>query len=190
MDTETCPLSCTNFLKLAKTFYYTNNVFFSVQRDFLAQTGDPTGSGRGGHSIWAQLPAPSASARTQTSAPAGALFAPEHADGDAGAGGMLRHDAVGVVSYACVPGPNGTRLAGSQFFITLGTESAYLDAQHAPFGTVVEGAEPGGTLSRINTVFVDTHKRPLQDIVIRHVEVLGAYSALRLVVARKRRAEH
>ena len=31
--------------------YYNNCLFHDVQRNFLAQTGDPTGTGKGGESI-------------------------------------------------------------------------------------------------------------------------------------------
>lgn len=33
--------------------YYNNSLFHNVQRDFLAQTGDPTGTGKGGDSLYA-----------------------------------------------------------------------------------------------------------------------------------------
>jgi len=32
--------------------YYNNCLFHNVQQNFIAQTGDPTGSGRGGDSIY------------------------------------------------------------------------------------------------------------------------------------------
>jgi hypothetical protein len=32
--------------------YYNNCLFHNVQKGFIAQTGDPTGTGRGGDSIW------------------------------------------------------------------------------------------------------------------------------------------
>lgn len=41
--TEECPNTCMNFLKLCKIKYYNNCLFFNVQQDYLAQTGDPTG---------------------------------------------------------------------------------------------------------------------------------------------------
>ena len=40
-----------NFLKLCKLKYYNNVLFYNVQQDFIAQTGDPTGTGRGGCSL-------------------------------------------------------------------------------------------------------------------------------------------
>jgi len=62
---------------------------------------------------------------------------------------------------------------GSQFFITLADGIDYLDGKHAVFGHVVEGFE---VLDRINEAFLDKDGRPLQDIRIRHVEVLGESS--------------
>lgn len=32
--------------------YYNNCIFHNVQRNFIAQTGDPTGSGKGGDSVY------------------------------------------------------------------------------------------------------------------------------------------
>lgn len=59
---------------------------------------------------------------------------------------------------------------GSQFFITLTDKIDYLDGKHAVFGHVIEGLD---TLDRINDAFLDKEGRPLQDIRIRHIEVLG-----------------
>jgi len=59
---------------------------------------------------------------------------------------------------------------GSQFFITLADKIDYLDGKHAVFGHVIEGLD---TLDRINEAFLDKEGRPLQDIRIRHVEILG-----------------
>jgi peptidyl-prolyl cis-trans isomerase-like 4 len=59
---------------------------------------------------------------------------------------------------------------GSQFFVTLADGIDYLDGKHCVFGHVVEGFE---TLDKINEAFLDKDGRPLQDIRIRHVEVLG-----------------
>ena len=49
------PKTCLNFLKLCKTKAYNLNLFHTVQPDFIAQTGDPSGTGRGGESVFCQL---------------------------------------------------------------------------------------------------------------------------------------
>lgn len=46
------PETSKNFLKLCALKYYNNVLFFNVQADFIAQTGDPTGTGQGGSSIY------------------------------------------------------------------------------------------------------------------------------------------
>ncbi|KAM7275219.1 hypothetical protein ACFE04_017085 [Oxalis oulophora] len=50
--TDKCPLTCKNLLKLCKINYYNGCLFHTVQKDFAAQTGDPTGTGSGGDSIY------------------------------------------------------------------------------------------------------------------------------------------
>lgn len=64
-------------------------------------------------------------------------------------------------------------VAASQFFITLADDIDYLDGKHAPFATVVEGMEQGGTLDKIEAAFVDEKNRPLRDIRIQRAVVLG-----------------
>jgi peptidyl-prolyl cis-trans isomerase SDCCAG10 len=46
------PLACRNFIQLALEGYYENSVVHRVIKDFMIQMGDPSGSGRGGTSIW------------------------------------------------------------------------------------------------------------------------------------------
>lgn len=71
-----------------------------------------------------------------------------------------------------VAGEGDARGAGSQFFFTLAANLDYLDGKHAPFGTVIEGEE---VLDKINEAFTDQEGKPLRDIRIRHVVVLGVY---------------
>ena len=50
--TEQRPKTSLNFLKLCKMKYYNYCLFYSVQRNFIAQAGDPQGKGTGGQSAW------------------------------------------------------------------------------------------------------------------------------------------
>ena len=49
---EERPICCKNFLFLCEIKYYNFCLFHSIQTNFIAQTGDPTGTGYGGQSIW------------------------------------------------------------------------------------------------------------------------------------------
>ena len=131
---------------------------FPVSKDFLAQAGDPTATGTGGESIWSLI------ALQQGTAPQ-RYFAPEFVP-------KFKHKVRGTVSMAVAPAlEDGTKGGcGSQFFITLADNIDYLDGKHAVFGHVVEGLE---TLEKLNEVFVDSDGRPLKDVRIRHVEILG-----------------
>ncbi|WEW59858.1 Peptidyl-prolyl cis-trans isomerase-like 4 [Emydomyces testavorans] len=129
----------------------------NVQKSFSFQTGDPVGPGSpesdGGSSIWGVLNGPS-----QKVFPVD--FAPK-----------LKHTNRGTVSMATVPSPKDpdTRLAGSQFIITLGDNLDYLDGKAAIFGNVVEGFD---VLEKVNDAFVDEKGRPLKDIRIKHTVIL------------------
>ncbi|CAL8084511.1 unnamed protein product [Calicophoron daubneyi] len=46
------PKTCLNFAELAKRGYYNDVPFHRIIRDFMIQGGDPTGTGRGGASIY------------------------------------------------------------------------------------------------------------------------------------------
>ncbi|KAG5186570.1 peptidyl-prolyl cis-trans isomerase ppi1 [Tribonema minus] len=103
------PRSCHNLSELAKSGYYNNTVFHRIIRNFMVQGGDPTGTGRGGQSIY------------------GAKFEDEITR-------ELKHTGAGVVSMANA-GPNTN---GSQFFITL-APTPWLDGKHTILGRISEG---------------------------------------------------
>lgn len=62
-----------------------------------------------------------------------------------------------------------TRLAASQFIITLGEETDFLDGKAAIFGKVVEGFD---ALEKINEAIVDDKGYPMVDIRIKHTVIL------------------
>merc|ERR1711939_731282 len=103
---------------LAKAFKYNFCAFFNVQRDFVAQSGDPTDSGEGGSCVWNVLPASSPEYSSSRLFPAEFPRQPP-----------LRHDSLGTLSMACIEGQ-----CASQFFITLADKAEYLDGKHAVFG--------------------------------------------------------
>lgn len=145
--TDRCPLTCKNFLKLCKIKYYNGCLFHTVQKDFSAQTGDPTGTGSGGDSVYKFLYGEQAR-----------FFGDEiHLD--------LKHSKKGMVAMASA----GENLNASQFYITLRDDLDYLDGKHTVFGELAEGVD---TLDRINEAFVDEKGRPFKNIRIKHTYIL------------------
>ncbi|KAF8075406.1 hypothetical protein N665_1096s0006 [Sinapis alba] len=142
-----CPLTCKNFLKLCKIKYYNGCLFHTVQKDFTAQTGDPTGTGLGGDSIYKFLYGEQAR-----------FFGDEiHLD--------LKHSKTGTVAMAS----GGENLNASQFYFTLRDDLDYLDGKHTVFGEIAEGLD---TLTRINEAYVDARNRPYKNIRIKHTYIL------------------
>lgn len=48
------PKACRNFVQLCMEGYYDNTIFHRVEKGFIAQGGDPTGTGTGGESIYGE----------------------------------------------------------------------------------------------------------------------------------------
>lgn len=49
-----CPKACRNFVQLCLEGYYNSNIFHRLVKGFIVQTGDPTGTGMGGESIYGE----------------------------------------------------------------------------------------------------------------------------------------
>jgi len=141
------PRSCQNFLKLCKIKYYNLNLIHFLQKGFIAQTGDPTGSGRGGDSIF------------------GILYGDQARYYEAEKVPRIKHRKIGSLSMVNC----GDNMLGSQFFITLDSDLDYLDEQHCVFGEIVEGLE---ILEKLNERICDDEHRPYQDIRITHTVIL------------------
>jgi len=107
--TDHAPKTCKNFETLTRRGYYNNLLFHRIIPNFMVQTGDPTGTGRGGESIY------------------GEKFEDEISP-------SLKHTGAGILSMAN-SGPNTN---GSQFFITL-APTPWLDEKHTIFGRVTMG---------------------------------------------------
>jgi len=107
---DLAPKTVENFVKLIEKGYYNGIIFHRVIKRFMIQTGDPTGTGAGGESIW------------------GKDFADELHP-------KAMFNRVGVLAMAN-RGPNTN---GSQFFITT-SETSWLNGKHTIFGYVANKA--------------------------------------------------
>ncbi|KAJ3041845.1 RING-type E3 ubiquitin-protein ligase ppil2 [Rhizophlyctis rosea] len=115
------PRTCYNFLKLAAKGYYKDTVFHRSIKNFMIQGGDPTGTGKGGESIW------------------GKPFQDEFKSN-------LTHTGRGLLSMA----NRGKNTNTSQFFITY-KSCPHLNNKHTIFGKVVGGLDVLTKMERIPT---------------------------------------
>lgn len=108
---QVAPKACENFARLAEKGYYDGIIFHRVIKGFMIQGGDPTGTGRGGASVW------------------GSPFEDE-------VNAAVQFDSPGIVAMANA-GPDTN---GSQFFITT-AKTPWLNMRHTIFGKVTAGYE-------------------------------------------------
>jgi peptidylprolyl isomerase len=109
LNPAVAPKACENFTKLIQSGYYNGLIFHRVIKDFMIQGGDPTGTGRGGESVW------------------GKPFADEVSP-------TVTFNKPGILAMANA----GPATNGSQFFITT-AKTPWLNMKHTIFGEVVVG---------------------------------------------------
>ncbi len=118
---DIAPKAVENFVTHSEKGYYDGIIFHRVIDKFMIQGGDPTGTGRGGESIWGK--------------PFEDEFSPE-----------LRFDGPGYLAMANAgPGTNG-----SQFFITVAATD-WLNDHHTIFGKVIGGMDVVYEISKVKT---------------------------------------
>ncbi|KAK6533248.1 heme binding [Orbilia ellipsospora] len=118
---EHAPRTCKNFATLASKGYYDGIIFHRIIKDFMIQGGDPTGTGRGGSSIYGDKP----------------LDDPHP---------LLKHSGAGIISMA----NSGPKTEGSQFFITL-APTPWLDGKHIIFGRIKSGMRNVQRIGHVKT---------------------------------------
>ena len=103
---DLAPKTVENFSTHIKNGYYNGLIFHRIIKNFMIQGGDPTGTGRGGQSIW------------------GGKFKDEFSH-------KIRFSKAGILAMANA-GPNTN---GSQFFITT-VATPHLNGRHTIFGAI------------------------------------------------------
>ncbi|HEY4552502.1 MAG TPA: peptidylprolyl isomerase [Bacillaceae bacterium] len=163
---EQAPKTVENFITHAKDGYYNGIIFHRVIKDFMIQGGDPTGTGRGGESIY------------------GDSFEDEFS--------RELFNLRGALSMANA-GPNTN---GSQFFIVQNSHmdsrmkgelekagfpkeiveaymenggTPHLDFRHTVFGQVIEGMDVVDNIANVKTGPGD---KPAEDVVIESIDII------------------
>ena len=118
---DIAPKACENFEALVKKGYYDGISFHRIIKGFMIQGGDPTGTGRGGESIYGK--------------PFEDEFKPN-----------VVFNKAGILAMANA----GRNTNGSQFFITT-VPTPHLNGRHTIFGEVVEGMDVVMKLEKVDT---------------------------------------
>ena len=147
-----CPLASKNFIKLCKIKFYTHNLIYSVQKDFIAQSGSPENSDTSpkNKSIYGII-----SNNIKDN-----FFKDEIRP-------KYQHNKKGLLCTANI----GPDMNTSTFYITLSSNNLIsLNGKHTIFGEVTKGFD---ILDKINDAYCDEDNRPYQNIRIIHCIVLN-----------------
>ena len=150
---KAAPRAVLNFIRLCEIGYYVNNLFFKIEKDFVAMCGDPTGSSKTVTCFETLRD------KTQYS---NLELEIENDDETTWKGKVL-----------CALKPANKNVS-SQFFFTLseasGLSYAHLRKNHTVLGKVVE--DSSNVLRLLSETFADSSGRPLRDIRLRKTYVL------------------
>lgn len=148
---DVAPITVENFKSLVKDKFYDGIIFHRVIKDFMIQTGDPTGTGMGGSE--------------------------KEIKGEFKNNGVennLSHER-GVLSMARRGGNPDTEetmnSASSQFFI-VHKDSDFLDGNYASFGKLLNGYD---VLDKIATTETNSNDKPLKDIKMNIIRFVTSY---------------
>ena len=145
--------------------YYNNCIFHRNIRGFIVQTGDPTGTGKGGQSIWGSTFPDEIRSTLKVSIGPSAYPLQSNL--------FLQFNSRGVVAMA--NSGNVSDSNKSQFFITY-SKQPHLDGKHTIFGKVIDGAD--STLDSMERVLVNNKNRPLEEIKLTHARQSSFHHSL------------
>jgi peptidyl-prolyl cis-trans isomerase B (cyclophilin B) len=168
---EQCPKTVENFKTHIRNGYYDGIIFHRVIDDFMIQGGDPTGTGRGGESIWG---------RNFENECGRNLFNFKGALSMANAGPNTNGSQFFIVQASkCGYSANDMKAHGwpawaADEYVKLGG-TPYLDGglspqgyAHTVFGQVCRGMD---VVEAIAAVRVNSSDKPLEDIVIQKASI-------------------
>lgn len=148
---DVAPITVKNYKKLVSAKFYDNFIFHRVIKDFMIQTGDPTGTGYGGSD--------------------------ETIKGEFEINGVennLSHIR-GVLSMARSGSDPETEetmnSASSQFFI-VHQNSTFLDTKYAAFGRVINGLDVVDSVANVTT---DENDKPIKNQTIISIRFVTPY---------------
>jgi len=137
---KVAPKAVENFLGHVKSGYYNGIIFHRIIKGFMIQGGDPTGTGRGGESIWKK--------------PFADEFSPN-----------VVFNKKGILAMA----NSGPQTNGSQFFITV-APTGWLNGRHTIFGQVKSGYENITKLEMVDVAAGNNRPLQEQKIIKAYIQ--------------------
>lgn len=193
---EYAPKAVENFTTHAKEGYYNGVTFHRVIKDMMIQSGDPTGEGGGGESIWGESFENEVTPNLRNFRGALCMANSDYLNptnnsqfyivqaSNKEVGNELANQVQGDNNKAVLYGDNvvigkdGKPLTNGEFFSdevvkAYGNLGGYpsLDMKYTVFGQVYEGIE---VVDAIDSLETDENHRPLEDVTITGIEV-GTY---------------
>lgn len=168
---EVAPKAVENFLTHAKAGYYDNVLFHRVIDDFMIQSGDPTGTGMGGESIWGKSFGNEISPRARNFRGALAM---------ANTGRANSNGSQFYIVQAGTDGINDRFLsqceASSGMKMSDEVKAKYkevggypsLDGSYTVFGQVIEGMD---VVDKIAAVETDSNDKPITPVTIKKIDI-------------------
>ncbi len=148
---KTAPITVENIKSLVKDKFYDGIIFHRVIKDFMIQTGDPTGTGMGGSKK--EIKGEFSNNKVENN---------------------LSHER-GVLSMARRGGNPDTEetmnSASSQFFI-VHKDSDFLDGNYAAFGKLINGYD---VLDKIAESDTDANDKPVKEIKMNSIRFVKLY---------------
>ncbi|KAI4452911.1 peptidyl-prolyl cis-trans isomerase-related [Holotrichia oblita] len=144
---EYAPKTVENFINLVKEGFYDGITFHRIVDGFMAQGGDPNGTGSGG--------------------------SPKTVKGEFSSNGYEKNTlshTKGVISMARSNDPDS---ASSQFFIVF-DDASFLDGNYAAFGKVIEGMEVVESFQKVKRVKGSDGaiSKPVEPVVMKKVTIV------------------
>lgn len=163
---EVAPKAVENFIGHAENGYYDGLIFHRVIKDFMIQGGDPTGTGRGGESIYGNSFEDEfdLSARNYRGALSMANAGP-NTNGSQFFIVQAKTVDEGLISQMIELADRGFPAEVTENYKKIGG-TPWLDFKHTVFGQVFEGME---VVDSIASVKVGPQDKPVEDVVIEKI---------------------
>lgn len=169
------PMAVENFVALAQQGYYNNIVFHRVEKDFIIQSGDATGTGGSGASIWSNNAYPD-EISDKLHHYSGALATAHAADGSVGNLSQFYFMATPAGSIDKAAAKTLTDAGLRQEVVDAYRAAGgapYLDGLDTVFGQVYAGMDVVDAIAAVET---DDSGKPLEDVTLVSVTI-ATYSA-------------